>query len=355
MTSIGSLNPGIGYTSSTTNSAAVFTTQTATTVDSTKVTSTGSLSTGKGNASSKTNSAGVFITETATIVPSTKVTSTGSLSTGKGNASSNTNSAGVFITETATIVPSTKDSVTSTGSISHVESIASSATKSAAVFTTQTATIVSSTKGEEKKFTERIYLRLNYKVTVDLTNTTTAKYKQLFRDTFTGLFNYYSNSAIKKVFKNITLYSIAKGSLIANHDVITSTESKEDIKKVLEATKQKPTLKIGNKVVRVLSFSVIDATESDSSTLSTLWISVISASSAVFGLIIIVTTILLIRKHMTKQKPKENLEVREESQMLMEMRPVRIHRLIDMTPVRIPRPKISYEWNTYDNKAAVYT
>lgn len=51
----------------------------------------------------------------------------------------------------------------------------------------------------------------------------------------------------------------------------------------------------------------LDSTETDSPKLSTLWIAVISASSAVFGFIVIVTTIFLIRKQMTNHKPKENL------------------------------------------------
>lgn len=49
------------------------------------------------------------------------------------------------------------------------------------------------------------------------------------------------------------------------------------------------------------------------------------------------------------------VEVQDESQSLMEMKPVKINRLMDMTPVRIPRPKLINEWSTYDNDAAVYT
>ncbi|CAC5402584.1 unnamed protein product [Mytilus coruscus] len=321
------------------------------------MTPSGSLNPGKGSSSSTAKSAAVLTTQTATIAASTKdsMTSSGSLNTGKGIASSKTYSASVSTTPTAAIVAFTKDSVTSTGSLSHGKGIASSKTNTADVLSTHTATIVPSTKGEEKQFTERINLRLNYEVTVDLTNTSTATYKKLFHDTFTGLFEYYSHSSIKNVFINITLHSIAKGSLIAIHDVITSTESKKDIKKILDPTKQKSLINIGNTAVQVLSFSVIDSTESDSSKLSILWTAVISASSAVFGLIVIVTTIFLIRKQMTKHKPKENIEIRGESQRLMEMTPVKIHRLMDMTPVQIPRPKLINEWSSYENKAAVYT
>lgn len=48
-----------------------------------------------------------------------------------------------------------------------------------------------------------------------------------------------------------------KGSLIANHAVITSAESKEVIKNILE---NEPLIKIGNKTVKVSSFSVIGKT-----------------------------------------------------------------------------------------------
>lgn len=51
-----------------------------------------------------------------------------------------------------------------------------------------------------------------------------------------------------------------KGSLIAIHDVITRSESKEDIKKILDPTKQKFPINIGKTPVQVLSFSVIGKT-----------------------------------------------------------------------------------------------
>lgn len=41
--------------------------------------------------------------------------------------------------------------------------------------------------GVEKTYKERIYLRLDFEVTVDLTDTTTTTYKKLFQDTFTGV------------------------------------------------------------------------------------------------------------------------------------------------------------------------
>ncbi|XP_052094770.1 uncharacterized protein LOC127730411 isoform X2 [Mytilus californianus] len=243
------------------------------------------------------------------------------------------------------IVEKCTDLMTSTMSVSPGQSIVSSTTNSAAFFTTQKATSVASTEGVEKTYIERIDLRLDFEVTVDLTDTTTATYKKLFQDTFTGLFEYYSHSSIKDAFINITLFSIAKGSLIANHDVITSTESKEDITMILDAMKQKHLLKIGNQTVKALSFNVIDdSTESGTSKLSKLWIAVISACSAVFGFIVIVTTVHLIRKQMIKHKPEQNLEVQEDSQ-----------RLMDMTTIRMYRPKLLTELSHYENPAFVPT
>ncbi|XP_063421722.1 uncharacterized protein LOC134706588 isoform X2 [Mytilus trossulus] len=236
------------------------------------------------------------------------------------------------------IVEKCTDLMTSTMSVSPGQGIDSSTTNSVDVFTTQKAT-----EGVEKTYIERIDLRLDFEVTVDLTDTTTAKYKKLFQDIFTGLFEYYSQSSIKDVFINITLLSIAKGSLIANHDVITSTESKEEITMTLDAMKQNNPLKIGNQTVKALSFNVIDSSESGTSQVSKLWIAVISAGAAVIGFIIIVTTVYLIRKNMTKHKAEQTL-VQEDSQKLM-----------DMTTVRMYRPKLLSELSSYENPVAVPT
>ncbi|VDI66972.1 Hypothetical predicted protein, partial [Mytilus galloprovincialis] len=235
------------------------------------------------------------------------------------------------------VVEKCTDLMTSTMSVSTGQGIVSSTTYSA-------ATSVASTEGAEKTYKERIDLRLDFEVTVDLSDTTTTTYKKLFKDTFTGLFEYYSQSSIKDVFINITLISIAKGSLIANHDVITSTESKEDITMTLDAMKQNNLLKIGNQTVKALSFNVIDSTESGTSKVSKLWIAVISAGAAVIGFIVIVTTAYMIRKNLTKHKTEQTLEAQEDSQKLM-----------DMTTVHMYRPKLLSELSSYENPVAVPT